>query len=78
MTNREKLQHLIDELSEPDVDEALQYIIWQQENGFTNLLHALPSEHSPEEQTSEEGSSGRVIFLDELKHDQGIGQNAVS
>lgn len=80
MTNREKLQHLIDDLSEADVDEALQYITWQRENGFTNLLHGPPTEQPiKESQTPEEPpASGEVIFLDEIKRGQEYGHSALS
>lgn len=72
MTNREKLHHLIDDLSEPDVDEALQYITWQQENGFAHLLHALPEEHSAGEEKTGAETPGDLIFLDDVKRGQGF------
>jgi hypothetical protein len=81
MNNREKLQHLIDNLSESDVDEALQYITWQQENGFASLLHAPRHERSASAPTEldDPSPSGQVIFLDEIKRDgDGYGENAAS
>ncbi|HEY7891916.1 MAG TPA: hypothetical protein VIC05_06875 [Solirubrobacteraceae bacterium] len=75
MTNREKLHNLVDELSEPDVDEALQYITWQQENGFANLLHEVPPEPFSTATAAElsegfaqaEESTASVIFLNDAK-----------
>jgi hypothetical protein len=84
MTNREKLHHLVAELSEPDVDEALQYITWQQENGFAHMLHALPSERTSTDEKSREQSAqpeagtARVIFLDDVKRSPDYGSGFVS
>jgi hypothetical protein len=70
MTTREKLHHLIEQLSEPDVDEALQYIPWQQDNGFAPMLSRQPS--SPEVLSDCSEAGGDVIFLDELKRGPGL------
>jgi hypothetical protein len=66
MTTREKLHQLVEELSEPDVDEALQYITWQQDNGFAHMLSQgseIPAVVSEPLEPDE-----HVVFLDELKH----------
>jgi len=65
MTTREKLHHLIEELSEPDVDEALQYITWQQDNGFAHMLSRQPP--TPVLLADPPEADGKVIFLDEIR-----------
>jgi hypothetical protein len=71
MTTREKLHHLIEQLSEPDVDEALQYITWQQDNGFAPMLSRQQSSPALVSDSSEAG--GDVIFLDQLKRGPAYG-----
>lgn len=76
MTSREKLHHLIDDLSEPDVEEALQYITWQQENGFAHLLAPQSTKQRSKgsqnqaPSTEQPASGGQLIFLNEIKRTQ--------
>jgi hypothetical protein len=71
MTTREKLHHLIEHLSEPDVDEALQYITWQQDNGFAHMLARQPPFAAALSDPPEE--DGHVIFLDQLNRGTACG-----
>jgi hypothetical protein len=74
MTEREKLHRLIDELSESDVAEALQYVTWQRADGFTRWLRSLPpgqpdldsGDTGPE--ADESRPNARVISFEELRH----------
>jgi hypothetical protein len=64
MTTREKLHRLIEGLSEPDLDEALQYITWQQDNGFAQMLSQQPR---PAVLNDPPEANGQVVFLDQIK-----------
>jgi hypothetical protein len=64
---------LIDELSESDVAEALQYVTWQRADGFTRWLRSLPydqvdSEDVQESQACDDAEgTARVISFEELR-----------
>ncbi|HEY7934035.1 MAG TPA: hypothetical protein VID48_09430 [Solirubrobacteraceae bacterium] len=77
MTAREKLHRLVDELSEPDVEEALQYITWQRADGLTRWLRSLP-DHETDPPTQEltdppddHEQTGRVISFEEIRRRHG-------
>jgi hypothetical protein len=73
MTKREKLHRLIDELSESDVAEALQYVTWQRADGFTRWLRSLPYDQTDHEDSEESQTCGdtestaRVISFEDLR-----------
>lgn len=73
MSKREKLHRLIDELSESDVAEALQYVTWQRADGFTRWLRSLPydqvdaEELDPSESTGEAERTARIISFEDLR-----------
>lgn len=73
MTKREKLHRLIDELSESDVAEALQYVTWQRADGFTRWLRSLPYDQDDAEDSDLGESPGevertaRIISFEDLR-----------
>jgi hypothetical protein len=73
MTKREKLHRLIDELSESDVAEALQYVTWQRADGFTRWLRSLPYDHAEGEEgdlsesCEENERNARIIPFEDLR-----------
>lgn len=73
MRAREELHRLVDELSEADLEEALQYITWQRADGLTRWLRSLPDPQSedlardPRDPSSEPEQLGRVISFEEIR-----------
>lgn len=73
MTKREKLHRLIDELSESDVAEALQYVTWQRADGFTRWLRSLPYDQTDAEESdlgepsAETERTARIISFEDLR-----------
>jgi hypothetical protein len=55
MTTKERLHRLVDELSEQEADDALQYIASKRENDLASWLDSRPEDDEPlisEEQTA--------------------------
>ncbi len=75
MTTKEQLHRLVDELSEPEADDALRYIATRHEDPLVRRLDAAPLEDeeiTPEEEAAvqearEDLAAGRVYSLEEIK-----------
>ena len=79
MTTKERLHKLVDELSEQEAGDALQYIASKHESDLASWLDSRPEDDeplTPEEQTAiDEGradlAAGRLTSLEEVERELG-------
>ncbi len=77
MTTKERLHRLVDELSQPEADDALRYIATRHDDPLVRRLDAAPLEDeeiTPEEEAAvqearEDLAAGRVYSLEEIKRE---------